>query len=131
MKNLIFALSSVLLLSGPAIAEDFEVTGDVAKGEKVFKKCKACHEVGADAKQKTGPVLNALLGRSAGSVEGFKYSNAMQEAAAGGLVWTPDTLAEFLTKPKDYMKGTKMTFAGLRKEKDRDDLIAYLAGFNE
>lgn len=104
---------------------------DVKKGEKVFKKCKACHEVGADAKAKTGPVLNGIVGKAAGAIEDFKYSDAMVEAAAGGLVWTEEELDAFLTKPKEYMKGTKMTFAGVRKESQRADLIAYLATFTE
>lgn len=109
----------------------FEITGDAEKGEKVFRKCKACHQVGEGAESKVGPVLNGILGRAAGSYDDFKYSKAlMEKAEAEELKWTPETLAEFLTKPKDYIKGTKMAFAGLRKEDDRADVIAYLAQFD-
>lgn len=107
----------------------FEIVGDADKGKKAFKKCKACHQIGEGAKSKVGPLLTGILGRPAGEVEGFKYSSALLEQAEGGLVWNVESLAEFLTKPKDFLPGTKMTFAGLRKEKDRDNIIAYLASF--
>ncbi len=101
----------------------------VAAGEKVFKKCKACHQVGEGAKKKTGPVLNGIAGAPAGAVDGFKYSKPMMAAAESGLVWTDAELAAFLTKPKSYMKGTKMSFAGLKKEDDVAAVIAYLKSF--
>lgn len=104
---------------------------DLKKGERAFKKCKACHEVGADAKQKTGPILNGIVGRAAGSIEGFDYSKALVAAADGGLIWTEEELDKFLTKPKEYLPKTKMSFAGLRKETDRVNIIAYLATFTE
>lgn len=116
------ALAASLAL--PAFAE-----GDAANGEKVFKKCKACHAVGDDAKNKVGPMLNGIVGTAAGQVEGFKYSPAMLEAGEGGLVWDEETLAAFLAKPKDVVKGTKMSFAGLKKESEQADVIAYLKGF--
>lgn len=97
-----------------------------AKGEKVFKKCKACHQVGAKAKNRSGPILNGIVGNAAGAVEGFKYSKPMAAAAEGGLVWTEAELAAFLAKPKTYMKGTKMSFAGLKKEDDQMAVIEYL-----
>ena len=96
--------------------------GDPAAGEKVFKKCKSCHVVDKE-KNKTGPHLVGLIGREAGSVESYKkYSKAMK---ASGIVWDADTLDGYLTNPKKYMKGTKMAFAGLKKEKDRQNIIAY------
>ena len=101
----------------------------VSKGEKVFKKCKACHQVGDGAQNKTGPILTGIVGSPAGAVEGFKYSDAMQDAASAGLVWTSEELSAFLVKPKDYMKGTKMSFAGLKKETDQAAIIAYLQSF--
>lgn len=92
-----------------------------ADGEKVFKKCKACHQVGEGAKNRTGPELNALFGRPLGGLEDFKYSKTMSEMGAEGIVWTEETLAEFLAKPRDYVTKTKMSFAGLKKE---DDIVA-------
>jgi cytochrome c len=99
----------------------------IAAGEKVFKKCKACHQVGEGAKNKTGPILNGIVGKAAGEVEGFKYSKALKAQADDGLVWTEEALTEFLKKPKKFMKGTKMSFAGLRKDKDLVSITAYLA----
>lgn len=101
----------------------------VAQGEKTFKKCKACHQVGDGAKNKTGPVLNGIVGSAAGAVDGFKYSSALSEAASGGLVWTEEELAAFLAKPKSYLKGTKMSFAGLKKDSDIEAVLEYLKSF--
>lgn len=120
------ALSAGLAQAGDA---EFDITGDAAAGEKAFRKCKACHAVGPDAQARVGPVLNGILGREAASSEDFNYSKAMQEAGGEGLVWTPETLAAFLEKPRDYVKGTRMAFAGLRKEEERQNVIAYLATF--
>ncbi|MGJ5618805.1 c-type cytochrome [Sulfitobacter sp. MF3-043] len=104
-------------------------TGDPAlieAGEKVFKKCKACHQVGEGAKNRVGPILTGIVDGNAGAIDGFKYSKALQAASESGLVWTETELSAFLTKPKDYLKGTKMSFAGLRKEADVAAVIAYL-----
>ncbi len=111
------AAGFMLLASQSALAE-----GDAAKGEKIFKKCKACHSLEA-GKKKVGPSLAGLFGRTAGMVDGFKYSKAMK---GSGIVWDEATLEEFLTKPKAFVPKTKMAFPGLRKEQDRADLIAYL-----
>lgn len=102
-----------------------------AAGEKVFKKCKACHAVGAGAKNKVGPHLNGIIGREFGSLEGFKYSKVFVAAQGEGRVWDDASLAEFLAKPKSYMKGTKMAFAGLKKEADLAAITAYLKSFEE
>ncbi|AFO90965.1 MFS transporter [Phaeobacter inhibens] len=98
----------------------------VAKGEKTFRKCKSCHQIGEGAKSKTGPILNGIIGAPAAHVEGFRYSKAMKAAAEGGLVWDEAELAAFLAKPKKYMKGTKMSFVGLKKDADIEAVIAYL-----
>lgn len=96
--------------------------GDAVKGEKVFKKCKACHYVDK-AKNKTGPHLVDILDRAAGSIEGYKYSKAM---ANSGLIWDEATLTAYLKAPKKFVKGTKMAFAGLKKDADIANVIAYL-----
>ena len=101
------------------------------KGEKVFKKCKACHQVGEGAKNKSGPQLNDVLGRTFGSVEGFKYSKAMKQLGVDGEVWNEESLAAFLTKPKAYIKKTKMSFAGLKKEKDILAITEYLKSVSQ
>jgi len=103
----------------------------IAAGAKVFKKCAACHKVGDGAKNASGPQLNALFGRTMGSVEGFKYSKVFLAAMEEGRVWDEASLAEFLTKPKSYMKGTKMAFSGLKKESDLEAISAYLKSFGD
>ena len=122
MKGRILTATLALALaaalgSGAALAE-----GDAAKGEKVFKKCKVCHTFDP-GKKKIGPHLNGIVGRKAGAVEGYKYSKAMAES---DITWDEASLDEFLTKPKAFVKKTKMSFAGLKKEDQRADLIAYL-----
>ena len=110
--------------AGGALAD-----GDAAEGEKVFKKCKTCHQVGPDAKNRVGPELNGIVGRTAGAAEGFKYSDAMMAKAGEGFVWTEENIDAYLADPKGYIPGNKMTFAGLKKEDDREDVIAYLKTF--
>ena len=97
--------------------------GDAAAGKKVFKKCKACHTVDAGGKNKVGPNLHGIIGKAAASVEGYKYSKAM---AASGVTWTEENLAEFFKKPKKFIPKTKMSFGGLKKDKQIEDLLAYL-----
>ena len=101
----------------------------IEAGAKVFKKCQACHKVGEGAKTGVGPVLNGVVGRTAGMAEGFKYSKPMQDAGAGGLVWTSETLAGYLADPRGYLPKNKMSFAGLKKPEEIDAVIAYLASF--
>jgi cytochrome c len=103
----------------------------IAAGEKVFKKCAACHKVGEGAKNATGPQLNGIVNQAAGGVEGFKYSKPLTEMATGGLIWDDASLHAFLENPKGFMKGTKMTFAGLKKPEERAAIIAYLSTFAE
>lgn len=105
----------------PAMAE-----GDAAAGEKTFARCKACHTVEEGGPSRVGPNLHGLFGRTAGSMEGFKYSKAMQEAGEGGLVWNEETLAEYLADPRGFIKGNRMAFPGLKKEDDLENVIAYL-----
>ena len=113
------ALSVATLASGQSRAQD------AAAGEKVFAKCKACHTADED-KNKVGPSLHGVIGRTAGTHEGFKYSPAMVEAGQSGVVWDEPTLAKYLHDPKAMVKGTKMAFAGLKSDDDIANVIAYL-----
>jgi len=97
--------------------------GDVVSGEKIFKKCAACHSVNKGGKNKIGPALYNVVGRAVGGVDDYKYSKTL---ASYGKEWTFEELNGFLTKPSSYLKGTKMSYAGLRKEKDRASVIKYL-----
>lgn len=98
----------------------------IAAGKKVFKKCKACHKIGDGAKNAVGPILTDIVGAPAGQVDGFKYSSAFESAAEDGLIWDEAALDAFLAKPKDFIKNTKMSFNGLKKEDDRAAVIEYL-----
>lgn len=126
------ALLAVSLLAAPvaAHASEDENAELIAKGEKVFKKCKACHQVGEGAKNVVGPVLNGVIGRTAGTAADYKYSKAMIAAGEGGMVWNEDNLKGYLENPKKFIAKNKMSFVGLRKEKDRDAVIAYLEQFS-
>ncbi|MDH3667547.1 MAG: c-type cytochrome [Paracoccaceae bacterium] len=106
----------------PALAE---------AGAKVYKKCKGCHQVGEGVKNRAGPHLNGVLGRTAGSLDGFRYSKAMTAKGAEGLVWTAETLNAFLEKPKSFVPKTKMSFKGLKSADDRAAIAAYLSQFTE
>ena len=97
--------------------------GDVNSGEKIFKKCAACHSVVKDGGNKIGPALYNVVGRTVGGVSDYKYSKAL---ATYDKKWTFEELNGFLTKPSTYLKGTKMSYAGLRKETDRASVIKYL-----
>lgn len=119
------AAAIVLALAAtPALAE-----GDAAAGEKVFKKCQACHVLDSDT-NKVGPSLQGVMGRQAGVAEGFKFSKAMMEAGEGGLVWNAETIGAYLMDPKGYIKGNRMSFAGLKKDQEVADVIAYIAQFS-
>ena len=97
--------------------------GDLAHGEKVFKKCAACHLINKGGENKIGPALYGIIGRRVAAKEDYKYSKAM---AAYDKFWTFEEMNGYLKKPQRYIKGTKMAFAGLRKEKDRASVILYL-----
>ena len=120
------------LISGTSeateVAEKIDIAaimalGDVESGEKIFKKCAACHSINKDGKNKIGPALYNVVGRAVGGVNNYKYSKAL---ASYGKEWTFEELNGFLQKPASYLKGTKMSYAGLRKEKDRASVIKYL-----
>ena len=117
------ALAFAVLAAGlatPAFAD-----GDAVAGKAVFKKCMACHA--ADKEQnKVGPHLVGIVGRAAGSVEGFAYSDAMKAKGAEGLLWDEANITAYSKAPKEFIPGNKMAFAGLKKDEDIVNLIAYL-----
>ncbi len=119
LKTTLAILATTALVG---LTSNAALSADAKKGVKVFKKCRACHVVNKE-KNKVGPHLVGLFGRKSGTVEKFKYSKAMKEA---GIEWSVETLSEYLRKPKSFVPGTKMVFAGLKKEAQISDLIAYL-----
>ena len=123
MKKTTFALASsvaVILVAGSASAQ----SGNEARGERLFnQQCKACHTVDKDGARTVGPNLHGLVGRKAGSTEGFSSSDAMK---ASGIVWDDKTLVEYLKDPKGRVPGTKMVYAGLKQEAQQADMIAFL-----
>ena len=120
-RNAVFAaLAAGVFFTAPAHA-----AGDAAAGEKVFVKCKACHE-NEKGVNKVGPTLKGVVGRKTASVPDYKYSEAMIAKGAEGLVWTEENLAAYLPDPKAYVPKTKMAFAGLKKPEDVENVIAYL-----
>ena len=117
----IVGTTSLVLSAGQASAQD------AAGGERVFAQCRACHQVGENAKNAVGPVLNGLFGRPAGSVEGYTYSPANKNS---GITWDEATFREYIQNPKAKIPGTKMVYAGLKDEQKINDLVAYLKQFN-
>ena len=118
-RRLVTAPLAIALAASPALAQDAK------KGERVFKRCAACHNVDTD-KNKVGPHLMGIIGREAGAVDGFKYSSALMKKAEEGLEWTKENLDAYLESPKKFIPRGTMAFAGLRKEDDRANVIAYL-----
>jgi len=129
MNKIILGLAVAGIFGGVSVAVAAE--GDPAKGENVFKKCKICHQIGEGAKNQVGPQLNGVIGRKAGTIEGFSYSPAMKEAGEKGLTWTDEDLHKYIENPKDFVPKNKMAFVGLKKPDERDDVIAYLKKFSE
>jgi cytochrome c len=120
MRSLLFSVLAFAASAGTALAQDVEA------GETSFKKCLPCHDIGEDAKNKVGPKLNGLDGRKAGSVEGFSYSDANKNS---GITWDEATWKEYIKDPRAKIPGTKMIFAGIKNEKEVDNLWAYLKQF--
>ncbi|MCF6303958.1 MAG: c-type cytochrome [Rhodobacteraceae bacterium] len=129
-------LPIALSLSVLAAAASSQSIGDLTAGEKVFKNCAGCHQVGDTARNGVGPVLSDVVGRVAGTYTDFRYGSDMIAAGVAGLVWTPDQMFEYLENPRDFLRAflnndrarAKMSFR-LRREQDRLDVIAYLASF--
>ena len=125
MNKLLSVALIASLIASPALA-----SGDVEAGKKVFKKCVACHTIDGDTKKKSGPSLDGLYGRAAGTVEGFKYSKAMVAAGAEGWIWTTENFEAYLANPRKAIPKNKMAFAGLKKEDDIKNVEAYLLTFS-
>jgi cytochrome c len=120
MKLAILVAASIAALSTTAQAQD------IAAGENSFKKCLPCHAVGADAKNKVGPLLNGLDGRKSGSIEGYSYSDANKNS---GITWDEAQFLDYIKDPRAKIKGTKMIFPGIKNENEAKSLWAYLKGF--
>jgi cytochrome c len=121
MKMAFVLAAAIAALSAPAAWAQ-----DVAAGEQSFKKCLPCHAVGADAKNKVGPVLNGLDGRHSGSVEGYSYSDANKSS---GITWDETQFLDYIKDPRAKIKGTKMIFPGIKNENEAKSLWAYLKQF--
>lgn len=121
MKHL--AIACVLLAGSVASAS----AQDLAAGENSFKKCLPCHSVGADAKNKVGPVLNGLEGRKSGTIEGYTYTEANKNS---GITWSDETFREYIKDPRAKIPGTKMVFAGIKNDNEITSLWAYLKQFD-
>ena len=111
----------------PAPAPAAAAAPDLATGEQSFKKCLPCHSIGPGAQNKVGPEQNGLDGRKAGTVEGYNYTDANKNS---GITWNEETFKEYITDPRAKIPGTKMVFAGIKNETERNNLWAYLKQFN-
>ena len=118
-----FILVALLVIAGAGEAS----AQDAAAGEKVFSTCKLCHQIGENAKNAVGPVLNGVIGRKAGSVPGYSYSDANKNS---GITWDEATFREYIKDPKAKVPGTKMAYAGLKDEQKINDLVAFLKQFD-
>ena len=118
---------ALAFLSLAFVSQAFAGDGDPVAGERLFKDCRSCHEVGENARHKVGPHLDGIIGRTAGSAEGFKYSRALRQAGEDGLVWDKEALSAYIEKPRDFIKGNRMSYRGMADAQDRADLIAYLS----
>lgn len=119
-KSILIAAMALTASAATALAQDLKA------GETSFKKCLPCHAVGPDAKNKVGPLLNGLEGRKTGTIEGYNYTAANKNS---GIVWNEQTFKEYITDPRAKIPGTKMVFAGIKNEKERENLWAYLSQF--
>ena len=120
--SMVALAGSAAAAPAPAAVTYASLTGDAAKGEKLFAQCKACH-VAEAGKNRVGPSLWAVIGRTAGSIAGFNYSKANKES---GVTWSEDVLFTYLEAPAKFMPGPRMAFVGLKNPQDRADVIAYL-----
>jgi cytochrome c len=117
----------IVTLIVAVFASEVRAQDAAAAGEKVFAQCRACHQIGENAKNAVGPILNGLIGRKSGMIEGYNYSDANKNS---GIVWDEAVFAEYIRNPRAKVPGTKMTYAGLTDEKKIQDLIAFLKQYD-
>jgi cytochrome c len=122
MRQFVFVAIGLMVSTGAAFAQDVEA------GEKSFRKCAPCHNIGPDATNKVGPLLNGLNGRKSGSVEGFSYSDANK---GSGITWDETVFKEYIKDPRAKVPGTKMIFAGIKNERELGDLWSYVSQFDK
>ncbi|MGZ5804752.1 MAG: c-type cytochrome [Xanthobacteraceae bacterium] len=122
LSETLLALAAAIVLISPVMAQDIDA------GERSFRKCTPCHSIGPDAANKLGPVLNGLDGRKSGSVENYSYSDANKNS---GITWNETEFLDYITDPKAKIPNTKMIFPGIKTEKERKDLWAYLKQFDK
>ena len=123
----IFGLAFAVAGLASGAAAQFTDQADYQAGERLYRECRTCHQVGEDARHHTGPHLNDLFGRRAGTMEGYRYSEEMRHSS---IVWDAETLEAFIADPRGYMPGTRMTYRGMEERQNRLDLIAYLQRFD-
>jgi cytochrome c len=121
MLRLLLVCAAAAMLAPSAMAQDADA------GQKVFNQCRACHQIGPNARNLVGPKLNGVIGRKAGSVEGYNYSDANKKS---GITWDEATFSEYIKNPRAKIPGTKMIYAGLKDEKRIQNLLAYLKQFD-
>ncbi len=124
------ALAAILVVVVAVMQTGTTYAFDSDAALESFRKCRTCHEIGGGAENKVGPQLNGLQGRSAAGLNGFKYSKALREAGKSGLVWDESSLDKFLSKPRTFIKGTRMSFTGLKEGEARANLIKWLLHFS-
>jgi cytochrome c len=122
MRAFVFVAVGLVFSTGAALAQDVEA------GEKSFRKCAPCHNIGPDATNKVGPELNGIDGRKSGTVDGFNYSDANK---ASGITWDEAVFKEYIKDPRAKVPGTKMIFAGIKNEKELGDLWSYVSQFDK
>jgi cytochrome c len=123
------ALATLIYLA--SVGASLAQTANAENGANVFKKCRACHLVGDTAKHAVGPSLNNIIGRRAGSAEGYNYSDNIRELGLAGLVWNTESLGGYLENPKTVVPRGKMAFPGIADPRERADVIAYLKSFSK
>ena len=121
MRGVVLAFAAGILATVPGHAQD------AAAGAKIFDQCRACHQIGEGARNAVGPELNGVIGRKAGSVEGYSYSPANKES---GITWDETTFRKYIENPKAVVPGTKMIFPGLKDPKQIEDVLAFLKQYD-